>query len=230
MHGHRFSAVVILVASIISIGWTAQAIAVSTNGGYHLTGPYTHNNLAIYLIHREDSDSEPVPLTLGEAMAQGLVKVTETDDIEELVVRNLGEREVFIQSGDLCQGWQAGSRLDRQHDPSPEFGVTFLSVLFAWSTGGGPGVGQERTTEFSASTMRMPLQAARMAIAKRVWREMEYEADRPVHLDTGRQRSQGEGLQGQVWDSIRKGSGETWLSCGGGRYGRTLAFKPAAVA
>lgn len=64
--------------------------------GYRLTGPYTHDSLAIYLIHRQGGEDGPVPLTLGEALGQGLVKVIETGDVEELVIRNLGGREVFI--------------------------------------------------------------------------------------------------------------------------------------
>ena len=89
MRQHRFSAVMIVAASIIAMGWPASETTVLANDGYRLTGPYGHDNLAIYLIHREGSDSEPVPLTLEEAMKQGVVKVIETGDVQELVVRNL---------------------------------------------------------------------------------------------------------------------------------------------
>ena len=90
MRQHGFLAVVVLAASIIAAGWAAQEETVLPNESYRLTGPYEHDNLAIYLIHREGSDSETVPLTLQEALEQGVVKVIETGDIEELVVRNLG--------------------------------------------------------------------------------------------------------------------------------------------
>ena len=64
MRRYGFSTVAVLAASVIAMSWTAQATAASANGDYRLTGPYTHKNLAIYLIHREGSDKGPVPLTL----------------------------------------------------------------------------------------------------------------------------------------------------------------------
>ena len=104
MRQRTFSAVVVLVAALSTLLWATQPTVVAADGEYRLTGPYTHNNLAIYLIHREIGDVSPVPLTLEEAMQQGLVKVSETNAVNELLVRNLGKREVFIQSGDIVKG------------------------------------------------------------------------------------------------------------------------------
>lgn len=42
-----------------------------------LSGPYVHDNLAVYLVHGE-STAGPVPLTLAEALAAGRVVVHET--------------------------------------------------------------------------------------------------------------------------------------------------------
>ena len=121
MHRRGILRVAVLAAGVIAMGWTAPLQAGAADKDYRLTGPYTHDNLAIYLIHRRGGEDGPVPLTLGEAMGQGLVKVVETGDVEELVIRNLSNQEVFIQAGDIVKGGKAGSRVDRQHDRSPEF-------------------------------------------------------------------------------------------------------------
>ena len=202
MRRHRFSTVAVLAASVIAMGWTAQATAVSANESYRLTGPYTHNNLAIYLIHREGGDRGPVPLTLGEAMEQGLVKVTETGDVEELVVRNLGGREVFIQSGDIVKGGMQDRVLTVSMILPPNSGDIPVGA-FCVEHGRWSRRSQEKTTEFSASTARLPSQAGRKAIAERMRRDIVSGADSTARPNRGRQWAQGESLQYQVWDSVR---------------------------
>ena len=58
--------------------WTA---ALAAGKDYRLSGPHTHGNLAIYLIHRDGLNGGPVPLTLAEALEQGRIKVLETGDV-----------------------------------------------------------------------------------------------------------------------------------------------------
>ena len=72
---------------------------------YRVTGPVVHENLAIYLIHGK-SAAGPVPLTLEEALAKRAVKVHETGNVNELQIENLGNDEVFVQSGDIVKGGQ----------------------------------------------------------------------------------------------------------------------------
>ena len=64
-----------------------------------LTGPVSHDNLAIYFVHGV-SKSGPVPLTLAEAMAQRVVQVRETGNVNSLEIENLGDQDVFVQAGD----------------------------------------------------------------------------------------------------------------------------------
>src|SRR3954470_6086477 len=72
---------------------------------YRVTGPVVHENLAIYLV-RGKSAAGPVPLTLEEALARRTVKVHETGNVNELQIENLGDGEVFVQSGDIVKGGQ----------------------------------------------------------------------------------------------------------------------------
>ena len=46
-----------------------------------LSGPYLHDNLAVYFIHGP-SAAGPVPLTLAEALAKGGVQVRETGSVQ----------------------------------------------------------------------------------------------------------------------------------------------------
>jgi hypothetical protein len=68
-----------------------------------ISGPFTHENLAIYFVHGQGADG-PVPLTLQEALAKGSVVVAETGQVNELQIENTGGEPVFIQAGDIVKG------------------------------------------------------------------------------------------------------------------------------
>lgn len=73
--------------------------------GKRLSGPYTHKNLSIYLIHGEDTLTGRAPLTLEEAMNRNVVIVHETGDVNELAIENVSPKdEVFVQAGDIVKG------------------------------------------------------------------------------------------------------------------------------
>lgn len=72
---------------------------------YRISGPHTHQNLTIFLIHGEDASSNKNLITLQEAMEMKVFKVYETEDVDELMVENISPKyDVFIQSGDIVKG------------------------------------------------------------------------------------------------------------------------------
>jgi hypothetical protein len=80
-------------------GWRA--------GEYRLSGPYTHENLTVFLIHGTPGPAGEHFLTLEEAMARKVVIVHETEEVNELAVENVSRaEEVFIQAGDIVKGGQ----------------------------------------------------------------------------------------------------------------------------
>lgn len=85
---------------------TAQTPAqpAKANSNYRLSGPYTHKNLTIFLIHGKEQMPGKNFLTLQEALAQKKVIVYETKDVNELAIRNLSNQDVYIQSGDVVRG------------------------------------------------------------------------------------------------------------------------------
>jgi ARG and Rhodanese-Phosphatase-superfamily-associated Protein domain len=71
--------------------------------GIRVSGPILHENLAVYFVHGKSAPGK-VPLTLEEAMAKSLVRVRETSNVNQLEIENLGDDEVFVQSGDIVKG------------------------------------------------------------------------------------------------------------------------------
>lgn len=73
---------------------------------YEITGPYTHKNLTVFLIHGRDKLAGKNFLTLQEALEQKKVIVFETKDVNELAIQNLSNEDVYVQSGDIVKGGQ----------------------------------------------------------------------------------------------------------------------------
>src|SRR5450432_698556 len=87
-----------LTRGVLALASTALCFAQT-----HLSGPYTHYNLTIILIHGADKSARPL-LTLDEAIDQHKVVVYETRNVNELAVENVSSEDVFIESGDIVKG------------------------------------------------------------------------------------------------------------------------------
>ena len=72
-------------------------------GEYRITGPFTHENLSVFLIQGAPRTTRSL-LTLEEAIAQHKVLVYETRNVNELAVENVSNEDVFIESGDIVKG------------------------------------------------------------------------------------------------------------------------------
>ena len=100
-----FSAALALAADQPSPQQAAPAKAPPSASGYKLSGPYTHANLTIYLIHGDDQLKGKAFLTLGEALQKKKVIVHETQQVNELTIENVSsEVEVFVLAGDIVKG------------------------------------------------------------------------------------------------------------------------------
>lgn len=74
-------------------------------GDLRISGPYVHDNLAVFLIHGADRLAGKNYLTLQEALEKKIVIVHETGDVNELSVENVSkDQDVYIQSGDIVKG------------------------------------------------------------------------------------------------------------------------------
>src|SRR6185312_12170709 len=72
---------------------------------YRLSGPYTYENLTIFLIHSPDQSGAKSFVPLQEALEHKAAVVHETSDVNELYVENVSQpEEVLIQAGDIVKG------------------------------------------------------------------------------------------------------------------------------
>ncbi|MHC4715358.1 MAG: ARPP-1 family domain-containing protein [Planctomycetota bacterium] len=69
-----------------------------------ISGPFTHENLSIFLLHGPDLIKGRSFLTLQEALKRKKLIVHETGNVGQLTVENVGLVPVYIQSGDILKG------------------------------------------------------------------------------------------------------------------------------
>jgi hypothetical protein len=161
-----------------------------------ISGPFTQGNLAIYFVHGPSAPGA-VPLTLQEAMAKGTVRVIETGSVNELKIENLGNEDVFIQSGDIVKG----GRQDRVLTVSfvlPRKSGEVPIASYCVEHGRWSARGTENVKEFAGSYNSLPSREAKIAM----------KAPQPK-LSSG-QASGSAGLaetgsrQQAVWDEVAK--------------------------
>jgi hypothetical protein len=75
------------------------------HGSYQISGPFTHENVSVFLIHSKKQDQRQF-ITLDQGLKEGMVTVTEKDQeqISELQIENRSEQPLFLQEGDRIKG------------------------------------------------------------------------------------------------------------------------------
>ena len=116
---------------------------------YRLSGPYTHKNLTVFLIHGKDQTTRTF-LTLQEALAQKKVKVYETRDVNELAIRNLSNQDIYVQSGDIVRGGDQDRMISMDFIVPPKSGRMAIAA-FCVESGRWNKRGTEESAVFSSS-------------------------------------------------------------------------------
>src|SRR5215813_14851863 len=117
---------------------------------YTVSGPYTHKNLTIFLLHGAGQSQSRAPLTLQEAMKRKLVVVRETGDVNRLTIQNRSSQDVFVQAGDIVKGGQQDRVLALDLIVPPKSGRIPIDA-FCVEQGRWSRRGNEAVTAFSAS-------------------------------------------------------------------------------
>jgi len=88
-----------------TIAWTALSIGLALSGLTAsaavgtITGPFTHRNLQIYLVHGHTQLESHAYATLSEALEKGFVIVKETGSVQELSIENISKHTtVFVNA------------------------------------------------------------------------------------------------------------------------------------
>lgn len=158
LHRRNFVTLAAAFTAPLWMSWVSSAHA----DNIRITGPVVHANLALYFIHGTSAPGK-VPLTLEEALAKGVVKVHETGNVNTLSIENLGDDEVFVQSGDLVKGGQQDRALTVSLLLPPKSGripiAAFCVEEGRWSARGG-----EDVKTFASSGAQLYSLAAKMAM------------------------------------------------------------------
>jgi len=184
-----------LTAALFTLSFSAHA------DDYRISDPVTHNNLSIWFVEGP-SASGPVPLTLQEAFEAGTVRVIETGDVNNLKIQNTGDKEIFIQSGDIVKGGQQDRVLSVSMILEPNSQETPIEAFCVeqsrWAQRG-----DEDVNQFAASKQSLPTREAKIA--------MKVKSPAPTKSSgMMQQRSYGGGddRQGKVWQNVSKIQGD----------------------
>jgi hypothetical protein len=145
---------VLLSAGLCWLALTAVAVAQGDKGdgkpkddpatAYTVSGPFTHDNLTVFLLHGKDSlpgSGKPL-LTLQEALEQKKAVVHETKNVNELSIENVSpDIEIYIQAGDVVKGGQQDRLLSYDLIVPPKSGkvpiASFCVESGRWTRRGG---------------------------------------------------------------------------------------------
>jgi len=195
----------------------ARAETAPASAPPRITGPFIHDNLAIYLVHGASAPGR-VPLTLAEAMDKGSFDVRETGKVNELTIENRGDDEVFIQAGDIVKGGRQDRVLSVSLTVPPRSGVLPISA-FCVESGRWSARGVEDAARFASAKEMIPSREAKLAM-----KAPARTAAAPVELgrdvDVGRSAETGS-VSARVQSNRRQGlaaapstQGEVWAKVG----------------
>ncbi len=172
-----------------------------------ISGPFTHNNLAVYFVHGPSSPG-PIPLTLHEALTKKTVRVIETQNVNELKIENTGTEEIFIQSGDIVKGGQQDRVLTISMVLPPKSGQVPIAS-FCVEQGRWTARGKEDVKAFASAAESLPSRAAKLAmnapkaVASAATASEPVAGQRPNRVLLGRGDDTSTRQQ-QVWNEVAK--------------------------
>lgn len=184
-HSFKILAISLLVAVSVTVLVArkahTQAPAPQTND-YRISGPYTHKNLTIFLVHGKELMPGKNFLTLQEALAQKKVIVYETKDVNELAIRNLSNQDVYVQAGDVVRGGEQDRMISVDFIVPPKSRrmpiAAFCVESGRWNKRGNETAGSFSSSENSVATKDLKLAAKRAQSQSAVWVEVKAAQDK----------------------------------------------------
>lgn len=182
----------------------------ATGDAYRISGPVTHDNLSIYLVHGKSAPG-PVPLTLQEALAQRKFKVHEKGNVNELEIENVGDQEVFIQAGDIVKGGQQDRVLSVSLVVPPKSGRMPIAA-FCVEPGRWTKRGSEDANGFASAEALMPSKASKLVMAKPAAPQPDAGAGRNAPVRPG--HVEDANPQQKVWSDVARIQGKLSANTG----------------
>ncbi len=145
------------LAGIFATGEPAENLKV--------TGPYTHKNIAIYLVHGKNAMETDKFLTLEEAMDAKKATVHETENVNQLAITNSSNSNIFIMSGDIVKGGKQDRVIQYNYIVPP--GIKRMPVQsFCVESGRWEKRGNENLERFSSSREMIASKDLKMSVKK----------------------------------------------------------------
>lgn len=142
---------------------------------YRLSGPYTHGNLSVFLVHGKDTTRRTF-LTLQEALALKKVRVYETKDVNELAIRNFSNQDVYVQAGDIVRGGEQDRMISTDFIVPPKSGrmpiAAFCVESGRWNRRGNEAPGTFASSENSIALKELKLAAKVENSQQAVWKNV----------------------------------------------------------
>ena len=168
----------LLIASLAGL-WCLRGGETETAASELLrpSAAFTHDNLSVFVLRGPETFDASNVLTLQEALESGVAIVHETGNVNQLAVENLsGDREVFLQSGDIVKGGRQDRLIAKDTLLPPKSGRVALAANCCehsrWT-----GRGAECPTKFEKSTDCAVGNAIKIAngtgMQSEVWRNVE---------------------------------------------------------
>jgi hypothetical protein len=144
---------------------------------YKLTGPYTHDNLTVFLIHGKDQLPGKTFLTLQEALEKKVAVVPETGNVNELAIENRSAaEEIFVQSGDIVQGGQQDRVIPYDYLVPPNSGrvplASFCVEQGRWTKRGDEDAGRFGCSKYMLASKELKLAARYQRAQDEVWQKV----------------------------------------------------------
>jgi hypothetical protein len=158
---------------------------------YRLSGPYTYENLTIFLIHSPDQSSVKPFVPLQEALERKAAMVHETSEVNELYIENVSQpEEVLVQAGDIVKGGDQ-DRVLAVDLIIPAHSGKIPIAAFCVEQGRWQQRGQEQATQFNSSNDMVATKDLKMAAKQEksqssVWKEVgetQIQLSRSVNAD-----------------------------------------------
>lgn len=149
----------------------------TSGSNYRLSGPYTHKNLTIFLVHGKELMPGKSFLTLQEALAQKKVIVYETKDVNELAIRNLSNQDVYVQAGDVVRGGEQDRMISTDFIVPPRSRrmpiAAFCVESDRWNRRGNEAPVSFSSSNNSVATKELKLAAKRSNSQEAVWENVK---------------------------------------------------------
>jgi hypothetical protein len=182
-----------MLATAITLSLTTSALCDAADA-YRISEPSLHGKMAIFLVHGA-SDGRPVPLTLQETIPKQQARVVETGTVNELVIENLSDQEIFIQAGEIVTGGKQDRVISSNLILPPHSGPIPMAAFCVepgrWAARDG-----EDGRSFAVASTAMPASGTRRVAAAAA---LSYAPQTPLA-----ERSATPAAQSQVWEDGRR--------------------------